>query len=129
MKLLLFILSIAVSLAWGGVLPGPEPTVEFRVAEKSSVIPDRYLVSLEAGHTLEEHWKIIGQDLSEDGENFRYMEMIDGFAVTLRNANIVHDTIRTDPKVEDVESMSSKLFHLPLPYLFHVPMVIIERLS
>jgi hypothetical protein len=112
MKLLLFILPVAVSLAWGGVLPRAESTVEFRVAEDSSVVPDRYLVSLEVGHTLEEHWKTIGQNLSKDGEDFRYMEMIDVYVVTLRNANIVHDTIRTDPRVEDVECMSPKLFHL-----------------
>ncbi|OSS43929.1 hypothetical protein B5807_11362 [Epicoccum nigrum] len=99
MKLLLFILPVAVSLSWGGV----QPRAQFRMAVDSSVVPDRYLVSLKIGHTLSEHWETIGQDLSKDGEDFRYMETINVYSVTLRDEYIVHNTIRTDPQVEDVE--------------------------
>jgi hypothetical protein len=122
MKLSLFIL--AVSPAWGSVLPGAEPAVEFRVADESSVVPDRYLVSLEDGHTLLEHWKAIGQDLSRDGEDFVYMEGINAYGVTLRDADVVHKGIRTDAKVEIVESMSLKSVYLVLSYTLRVSMEI-----
>jgi hypothetical protein len=115
MKFLLFILPVAIILAWRGVLLRTKRTEESGVTDESLVVPDRYLISLEIGHTLDEHWKTIGQNLSKDGEDFRYMDLINVYAVTLRNASIVHDTIRTDPRVEDVESMSPKLFHLTLP--------------
>jgi hypothetical protein len=117
MKLLLFILPVAFILAWGGVLLRTQRTVEPGVTDKSLVVQDRYLVSLEIGHTLDEHWKTIGQNLSKDGEDFRYMDLINVYVVTLRNASIVHNTIRLDPQVEDVESMSPKLFHFPLSYV------------
>jgi hypothetical protein len=117
MKLLLFILPVAFILAWGGVLLKTQRTVESGVSDNSLVVPDRYLVSLEIGHTLDEHWKTIGQNLSRDGEDFRYIDLINVYVVTLRNASIVHDTIRTDPRVEDVESMSSEIFHLLLSYV------------
>jgi hypothetical protein len=125
MKLLLFILPVAVSLAWGGV----QPRAQFRMAVDSSVVPDRYLVSLKIGHTLSEHWETIGQDLSKDGEDFRYMETINVYSVTLRDEYIVHNTIRTDPQVEDVESMSPKPLHLPLLYVSHVSMFIESKIS
>jgi hypothetical protein len=120
MKLLLFIL--AASPAWGSVLPGAEPAVEFRVADESSVVPDRYLVSLEDEHTLPEHWKAIGRDLSRDGEDFVYMEGINVYVVTLRDADIVHKAIRTDAKVEIVESMSPKVSYLVLSYTLRASM-------
>jgi hypothetical protein len=127
MKLLLFIL--AVSPAWGGVLPRADPPVEFRVADESSVVPDHYMVSLETGHALSEHWKAIGRDLSRDGEDFYYMEGINSYGVTLRDANIVHNAIRTDTKVKFVESRSTTPSLLSISYTLSVSIIIKRRVQ
>jgi hypothetical protein len=106
MRLSLFILAIAP--VWGGVLPRadlPEAPVVFSVADEFKAVPDRYLVSLEAGYTLAEHWEAIGRDLSREGEDFRYLESINVYVATIHDADIVHEGIRTDTKVKLVESM------------------------
>lgn len=67
-------------------------------------ISDRYLVSLKDGHTLEDHWSAIDMDLSEEGENFIYMKDINAYGVTLSDKGIIDDNVRSDDKIQVVES-------------------------
>lgn len=106
MKWLTFLL--AISPALGSILPRAEPPVPFTVLDEDSKVKDRYLVSLKSGHTLSDHWKAIGKDLSKDGKDFQYMEAINVYGVTLSDADIVHSAVRSDTEVEVVESMSLK---------------------
>jgi hypothetical protein len=52
------------------------------------------------------------------------MEGINSYGVTLRDADIVHNAIRTDTKVKFVESMSTTPSLLSMSYTLHVSIII-----
>lgn len=67
-------------------------------------VGNRWLVMLKQNHTLEEHFKTIGVDLSKETEDdFKYFKLINTYGITLPDRKILEDKIRHDPGVKAIE--------------------------
>lgn len=102
-------LALLVGSAGAGLLPRTnrpvhDPIVKFSVVDEHLKIPDRYVVSLKDGAKLSQHWKTIKKVLSKEGKDFSYMEDINAYVVTLKDADIIRKSVRKDESVEIVES-------------------------
>jgi len=64
----------------------------------SNLIEDTYLVRFRKGHTLEDHYKFLGRNISENATLFKNLPIIGGYHARL-DAYTVHDLIRYDPGV------------------------------
>ncbi|KAL9097031.1 MAG: hypothetical protein Q9165_000995 [Trypethelium subeluteriae] len=99
------VLSVLLSggLATAAILSRSEsPRPYHRDLDDSKLVKDEYLVKLSSGHTLDNHFKVIGLDLSKECEIFRHMPRYNAYHARL-NEETVHNLIRYDPGVDYVE--------------------------
>ncbi|KAF5027005.1 hypothetical protein F66182_880 [Fusarium sp. NRRL 66182] len=68
----------------------------------AELIEDEYIVVLHQGHTIQQHFKHIGSDLTVNASMFYPIDAINGYRAKLSH-ELVHDRIRFDPGVEFVE--------------------------
>ena len=70
------------------------------------LIEDSFLVMLRPGHTTTDHFKHIGQNLSETADDFGRIDSINGYRVQI-DPHTMHNIIRNDPGVLLVEQDSN----------------------
>ncbi len=104
MMKLSFVLLVAGQSLASSILQGrADPPVPFNVPDDKNKVADSYIVTLKKDYKLEDHFAKIGVDLRQTAKTFFYMDLINTYAFTLPNSNIVQDKIRFDTGVDVVE--------------------------
>lgn len=67
-----------------------------------SVVEDEYIVVLNYGHSLQQHFEQIGTNLAVNASMFHPINSINGYRARLPY-ELLHETIRFDPGVEFIE--------------------------
>ena len=70
--------------------------------ETAPLVPDRYIVVLHDGYTLQEHFNYISSNLSETSQRFYHLDIFNSYHALL-DAPFVHNVIRNDQGVNYVE--------------------------
>lgn len=96
---LLFILTSALSVFGSATKRSPAPYHRSQVA---NLVEDQYLVALHDGHTIDDHFKAIGLDLSQNASLFYRLDALNAYQARL-DPRIVHQLVRLDPGVEFVD--------------------------
>ncbi|KAL9090310.1 MAG: hypothetical protein Q9165_005343 [Trypethelium subeluteriae] len=79
------------------------------------LVDNEYIVKFRPGHTLEEHFNVIGRNLTTEAERFRWMATFPGYSLRI-DSDTIENLVRRDPEVDYVEH-SCHLKHLVKPSL------------
>ncbi|KAJ4247524.1 hypothetical protein NW762_013204 [Fusarium torreyae] len=85
----------------GALAPRAEVPCPYHRPE-AELIEDEYVVVLHRGHTLQQHFEQIGNDLTVNASMFYPIDSINGYRAKLPH-NLVHEHVRFDPGVDFVQ--------------------------
>jgi hypothetical protein len=99
------LLAILAQGSYGFLASRSEQQAHYRIpANKTSIIPLRFIVALHDNHTIEDHYANIGVHIHEVASELTHLEELNiyYFQLATENSTLIHELIRRDPGVKRI---------------------------